>query len=149
MNLEMPPKRVEFASFSAAQRKSSGTRLPTQGESNANMASLLPVKTVKTSMFPSLTGEPIESSDSDSDSGLTGTSSDSESLQGKRKAKKEKVSTRDASDEDEDGGDEETEWEDVFQAAIEPTPTAGMPYASDKIGDLQLTLDDNKAEIST
>lgn len=99
-------------------------------------------------MFPSITGEHIE----DSDSSLAESSSD-EDLKGKEKAK-DKANTKNGSqdeDEDEDKDedeDEDEEWEDVFQTTIEPV-TEIVASSSKRMGDLELTLENKRSEIST
>lgn len=95
-------------------------------------------------MFPSLTDEYVE----DSDSSFSELSSDSGDSKGKGKAKevKEKVVMRGESEEDEDE-DEDIEWEDVFKTTTEPTSaTSALPF-SEKAGDLQLVLGNNRVEI--
>lgn len=101
-------------------------------------------------MFPSLTDEYVE----DSDSSFSELSSDSGDSKGKGKAKevKGKVVMRGESEEDEDEGedeDEDIEWEDVFKTTTEPTSaTSALPF-SEKAGDLQLVLGNNRVEIPT
>lgn len=91
-------------------------------------------------------------------SGLAGPGGGDENLKGKGKAK-EKADINDSSqdedegeDEDEDEGEDEDEdedgmeWEDVFQTTIEPAP-ATSASSSKEMGDLVLTLENNKPEV--
>lgn len=146
----MPPKRAKTnppTPSLAVQSKSRRTKLSAQDAPNADIGLLSVVKKTKAGIFPSITGGHIE----DSDSSSAGSSSDSKDPKGKEKAK-DKASTKNGSlDEDEyedEDEDEDEEWEDVFQTTIEPVPEIFAP-SSKRMGDLELTLEHKRSEIST
>lgn len=144
----MPPRRVKISPptpSSAAQSKPGGAKLPAY---DANTPFPVVGKT-KTSGFPSLTDGQMERS------GLAGLGGSDEDLKGKGKAK-EKTNINDSSQDEDEDEDEDTdedededgmEWEDVFQTTIEPAPATGAS-SSKQMGDLVLTLENSKLEIS-
>lgn len=97
------------------------------------------------SLFPSLTSGDLGYLGSS----LTELTSDSEGLKGERNTSEERIDKNDDS-EDEDGGDDDDdiEWEDVFQATIESTPTTSVLSSSKIKGNLQLTLHNDRTGAS-
>lgn len=133
----MPPKRVKInPPSSSAQSKLGGTKLPAH---DVNTTPLLAAGKTKTSVFPPLAGRHMGSL------GL------GEDLKGKGKAK-ENVDINNSSQdedeaefEDEDEDEDGMEWEDVFQI-IKPAPETSVS-SSKQMGDLVLTLENNKPEV--